>query len=119
MQRLGLRMPPIVIHMPIMMRVIVVISPPSHFRRSNRTLLAWHGFQHPFQRVAVQTHAVLPVHILGALGLAAPVSDVVVEHVVVVGCAQFRFPYHVYFGVVHGLRVGKNVVEVVAQRKPG
>lgn len=119
MHCLSLRMPSIIIHMPVVMSIIVIISPPPHLGRGHWTLLARHRLQHPLQRVAVQTHAVLPVHVLGALGLAAPVGDVIVEHVVVVGGAKLRLPHHVYLGVVHGLGVGEHVVEVVSQRKPG
>lgn len=88
-----------------MMRIVIIVSPPPHLRRSNRTLDARHRFQHPLEGVAVQTHPVLPVHVLSALGLAPPVADVVVEHIVMVSVAD-----HVHVGVVDGFRVGEDVV---------
>lgn len=114
MQRLGLRVPSVIVQVPVcVVRVVVVVPPPPHLRRRHRALDAGHRLQHPLQRVAVQAHAVLPVHVLGALRLASSrVRHVVVEHVVVVGVAS-----HLHVRVVHRLGVGEHVV--LAQLRPG
>lgn len=118
MSTVGVRMSTIIIHMPIVMCIVVIISSSPHFWWGNGTLRARHRFQHPFQSVAVQTHSIFPVHVFGALGFTASVGDVVVYDVVVMRCSQFCFSDHVYFRIIHGLGVGEHVVEIIPQRKP-
>lgn len=117
MARFRFRQPAVHV-VPVMVVVVVVVPPPAHLRRRDRTLDAGHRLQHPLERVAVQTHAVLRVHVLGALRLAPPVVDVVVQEVVVMRGPQLRVPDHVQLGVVGRLRVGQHVVHVLPQLRP-
>lgn len=88
-----------------MVCVVIIVPPPPHLRRRHRTLNTWHRLQHSFQRITVQTHTIFPVHVLRTLGLAPPIADIIVEHVVVVSVA-----HHVHIGVVDGFGVGEDVM---------
>lgn len=86
MSGLRFRVSAVVVRVSVMMgRVVIVVPPPPHFRGRYGTLHAGHGLQHSLQGVTVQTHGVLPVHVLGAFALVPAVGQVVVEEVVVVG----------------------------------
>ena len=117
MSRFRLRVPPVVVRVPVVVIIVVVVPPPAHLGRRDRALRARHRLEHPLQRVAIQTHTILPIHVLRALRLVPPAADVVVEEVVVV-CVPHVHLAHVHVRVVHRLGVGEYVVRVLAQRRP-
>lgn len=78
-------MPAVIIGMSLVMVGIIIVVPPStHFRRCNGTFGTRHGFEHPLQRVTIQTHSAFSVHILSAFRFVSSVGNTVVKHIVVV-----------------------------------
>jgi hypothetical protein len=118
MPRLGLRVSPVVVGVSVVVVVVVVVPPPAHLRRGDGALGARHRLEHPLESVAVEAHAVLAVHVFGALRLVPSVGDVVVEEVVMVGVPEVHLADHVDLRVVHRLGVGEHVVGVVPERWP-